>query len=123
MKFLKLFFLSLVLCSYAQASPTFFYVATTVDVNGLESVYSKEVSVLLDKSCGTPPEQCTKVILTWTAPVVTAGGAAIAGYNVYRGSASGGPYIKINSSLFTGTTCTDPFVPPSAPSLLPTTKQ
>jgi fibronectin type 3 domain-containing protein len=33
-----------------------------------------------------------------------------AGYNVYRGAISGGPYTKVNSSLIVGTTYTDSLV-------------
>jgi hypothetical protein len=33
--------------------------------------------------------------------------SAVAGYNVYRGTLSGGPYSKINSTLITGLTYTD----------------
>jgi fibronectin type 3 domain-containing protein len=36
------------------------------------------------------------VALTWNASTTT-----VAGYNVYRGAVSGGPYAKINSSLVT----------------------
>jgi centrosomal CEP192-like protein/ASPM-SPD-2-Hydin domain-containing protein len=39
-----------------------------------------------------PPQHSAS--LTWTD-----GGSGITGYNVYRGSASGGPYTKINSAL------------------------
>lgn len=42
------------------------------------------------------------VTLTWDA-----GTAQVAGYNIYRGTASGGPYTKLNSSLDTATTYTD----------------
>ncbi len=38
------------------------------------------------------------VTLSWTAST-----SGVAGYNVYRGSISGGPYAKLNSSLVTGT--------------------
>ncbi len=40
--------------------------------------------------------------LSWTASTST-----VAGYNVYRGTTSGGPYTKLNSSLVAGTTYTD----------------
>jgi hypothetical protein len=43
------------------------------------------------------------VALTWTASV----SANIAGYNVYRGTASAGPYIQLNSGLVTGTSFID----------------
>lgn len=42
------------------------------------------------------------VVLTWTAS-----SSPVAGYNVYRGTQSGGPYTKLNSSLVSGTTFTD----------------
>jgi hypothetical protein len=43
------------------------------------------------------------VSLTWTASV----SSNVAGYNVYRGSISGGPYTKINTALVTATAYTD----------------
>lgn len=43
------------------------------------------------------------VALSWTAST----SPNISGYNVYRGSVSGGPYTKINSTLNSGTTYTD----------------
>ncbi len=43
------------------------------------------------------------VSLSWTASTST----NISGYNVYRSSASGGPYTKVNGSLITGTSYTD----------------
>jgi hypothetical protein len=42
------------------------------------------------------------VTLGWTASTST-----VLGYNVYRGTQSGGPYTKLNSSLVPGTTYTD----------------
>ncbi len=44
-----------------------------------------------------------EVMLTWTASQ----SPGIAGYNVYRGTTSGGPYTKINSSLDTTTAYND----------------
>ncbi len=41
------------------------------------------------------------VDLAWNAS------PAVVGYNVYRGTTSGGPYTKLNSSLIVGTTYTD----------------
>jgi hypothetical protein len=49
------------------------------------------------------------VALTWVASV----SANVAGYNVYRGSVSGGPYTKVNASLIAGTSYTDTTVPSS----------
>jgi Carboxypeptidase regulatory-like domain len=40
--------------------------------------------------------------LNWTASVST-----VSGYNVYRGTANGGPYTKLNSSLITSVSFTD----------------
>lgn len=42
------------------------------------------------------------VDLSWTAST-----SMVAGYNVYRGSTSGGPYTRLNQSLVTGTAYTD----------------
>jgi hypothetical protein len=50
---------------------------------------------------GVAPTQHS-VSLSWTDS-----GAGIVGYNVYRGSISGGPYAKINSALDSTTTYTD----------------
>jgi len=46
---------------------------------------------------GTPAHTVT---LTWTAST----SPNVSGYNVYRGTASGGPYTKVNSALITGQT-------------------
>lgn len=93
----------------AQVAPTFFYVVTTIDANGLESVFSVQASATLT--------QGTKAVtLTWVAPAVPAGGAAISGYNVYRSKVTGGSYARINASLVTAVTYADPFVAPLAPS-------
>jgi len=43
------------------------------------------------------------VALTWDA----SSGSDVVGYNVYRGTAKGGPYSKINSSLESSTAYTD----------------
>lgn len=50
-----------------------------------------------------PPPPVHLVTLNWTASA----SPSVAGYNVYRGTANGGPYTKINTSLVTGTTFTD----------------
>ncbi len=46
------------------------------------------------------------VVLNWVA----SSSPDVAGYNVYRGSASGGPYTRVNSSLIAGMTFTDSYV-------------
>jgi len=43
-----------------------------------------------------------EVVLSWTD-----NGSGITGYNIYRGSASSGPYTKINPALNSGTSYTD----------------
>lgn len=99
------------------ASPAFFYVATTVDANGLESAFSNQVTASLAQGQHN-------VNLSWTIPTVPTGGAAIAGFNVYRATTTGGPYTKVNTTLLaaTATTYTDSFVLPNAPTLAaPTT--
>jgi hypothetical protein len=57
------------------------------------------VSVALS---GTGSTVQHSVAVNWTASTST-----VAGYNVYRGTLSGGPYSKINSTLITGLTYTD----------------
>jgi hypothetical protein len=42
------------------------------------------------------------VLLSWNAATDCNGGA-VAGYNLYRSTAPGGPYTKVNTSLITGT--------------------
>jgi len=44
----------------------------------------------------------SQVDLSWNASA-----SPVAGYNVYRSTTSGGPYMKLNSSLIPGTTYTD----------------
>jgi hypothetical protein len=100
----------------AQAGPVYFYVATTVDANGFESAFSNQVTATFNQGQHN-------AVLTWTAATVPTGGAAIAGYNMYRSKTTGGPYVKINTALITsGVTYTDTFVLPNAPILAaPTT--
>ena len=54
----------------------------------------------LDGSGVQPPSHSAE--LHWTAS-----DSAVAGYNAYRGTVSGGPYAKLNASLITATTYTD----------------
>jgi len=48
------------------------------------------------------PQQAHSATLSWTASTST-----VSGYNVYRGTVSGGPYTLINLSLVTGPSYTD----------------
>lgn len=50
-----------------------------------------------------PNGTCHPTILTWGAST----SQNVAGYNVYRGTASAGPFTKLNASLVAGTTFTD----------------
>jgi hypothetical protein len=97
--------------SLAQsAGPTYYYVVTTVDANGFESAFSNQATATF-----TQGKHITS--LTWTAATVPTGGAAIAGYHVYRGTATGGPYTLISgSTLVTAVAFQDTFVLPNAPS-------
>lgn len=51
---------------------------------------------------GTQSSSGSSVGLSWNAST-----SSVAGYNVYRGTQSGGPYSKLNSSLISGTSYTD----------------
>jgi hypothetical protein len=67
------------------------------------------LALVLVAACGggsltvTPPPGSHYVVLSWTASTTP----GVIGYNVYRGTTSGGPYSKLNSSPVTGTTYTD----------------
>lgn len=65
----------------------------TVTING-GSVGSVDFSAT--------PQTSKSVALSWFAST-----SVVSGYNVYRGSVSGGPYTKINPSLVTGLSYTD----------------
>jgi fibronectin type 3 domain-containing protein len=78
-----------------QAGQTYFYVATAVNANSVESVYSNQAQATVPAS--------RSVGLSWTAST----SMNVSGYNAYRGTQSGGPYTKLNSSLVTRTAYTD----------------
>ena len=63
---------------------------------------SNSPTVLSLSGTGIQPTQHS-VALSWTASI----SPNISGYNVYRGTTSGGPYSKINTSLDAGTSYTD----------------
>ena len=82
-----------------QFSPT-----TAGSVSGSISIVSNasgSPAAVSLSGTGVAPVQHS-VALSWTASTST-----VTGYNVYRGTVSGGPYTKINSSLITGLTYTD----------------
>jgi len=58
------------------------------------------------KSSPQSPSQTTSgpysVDLAWNAS-----NSVVIGYNLYRGTVSGGPYARLNSSVLSGTTYTD----------------
>ena len=67
-----------------------------------------KVSIMLQRpqpptNLATGAVTASQVPLTWTASVST----TVVGYNVYRGTVSGGPYTKVNLSLVNGTSYTD----------------
>jgi hypothetical protein len=71
---------------------------TAGSVNGSISIVSNATgspATVTLTGTGVAPVQHS-VTLSWTASTST-----VAGYNVYRGTTSGGPYVKINSSLVT----------------------
>jgi hypothetical protein len=82
-----------------QFSPT-----TAGSVSGSISIVSNasgSPAAVSLSGTGVAPVQYS-VTLTWVAST-----SSVSGYNVYRGTISGGPYTKINSSLITGLTYTD----------------
>lgn len=54
-------------------------------------------------TAGTPPPVARTVTLTWTASV----SSGVAGYRVFRGTVSGGPYTQITSSPVSGVSYVD----------------
>jgi Abnormal spindle-like microcephaly-assoc'd, ASPM-SPD-2-Hydin/Transmembrane protein 131-like N-terminal/Immunoglobulin I-set domain len=69
--------------------------AVTITSNAANSPLTISVS-------GTGLAVTHSAVLSWTASTST-----VVGYNVYRGSVSGGPYTKLTSSLDASTTFTD----------------
>ncbi|MBZ5668263.1 MAG: hypothetical protein LAO04_00830 [Acidobacteriia bacterium] len=67
------------------------------------------LALVLGAACGgcshtNPGPSGHYVVLTWVASATS----GVTGYNIYRGTTSGGPYpTKLNSSPVSGTTYTD----------------
>jgi len=90
-----------------QQSKTLYYVATALNSVGDESAFSNEVNATLSPAHPTAN-------LSWIAsstPNVE--------YNVYRSNVSGGPYVKLNSSLITVLVYSDTYPFPSSPKMNP----
>jgi hypothetical protein len=82
--------------STAPAGTSYFRV-TAVDAGGLESVPAETSAV-------RPPDAPTGLTAVVTSVAVDldwGDGAGVAGYNVYRSAAAGGPYTGLNASLLT----------------------
>jgi len=85
----------------------------TLDVEGAGlcniAVVQRLINAALGLPCVTGPGATAhSVNLSWVASA----SANVAGYNIYRGTASGGPYTKLNSTQVSGTTYTDSTVQP-----------
>lgn len=73
----------------------------TVTITGAGSCNAAVVQRVIAASL--PGGTCHPVVLNWTAST----SSNVAGYNIYRSTTSGSGYVKLNSSLVTGTTYTD----------------
>ena len=68
------------------------------------AVVQRVINAALGAACQTGAGAIAHyVVLNWVA----SSSADVAGYNVYRGTTSGGPYTKVNSSLIASITFTD----------------
>jgi len=68
------------------------------------AIVQRIINAAMGQACNTSGGAVPHFVsLSWTAST----SLDIAGYNVYRGSASGGPYTLLNSSLVLGTAFTD----------------
>jgi len=90
-----------------------FHPTTTGNSTGALQLTGSSVSPLSVSLSGTatnsntPAPQSHSVTLTWNDS-----GSAVAGYRVYRGTTSGGPYVGLNSSLIVLTSYIDSNVAP-----------
>jgi hypothetical protein len=83
-------------------------IACTASIDGAGvcnvAIVQRVVNAALGKACVTGAGAVPHYVsLSWTAST----SSDVVGYNLYRGSTSGGPYTILNSSLLAGTTFTD----------------
>jgi fibronectin type 3 domain-containing protein len=88
-------------------------IAASLGFSGCSSMPSTSSASNLAGAGGANPAQSNfvsahDVTLNWNASV----SSGVAGYNVYRGSVSGGPYARMNSSAVTVTSYNDNAVQP-----------
>jgi fibronectin type 3 domain-containing protein len=91
--------------SVGTISSTGFYTAPAASPNGpvtitAQSAYDSNSSATASVTITAPIAH--DVNLSWAAS-----SSAVAGYNIYRGAHSGGPFARINSSLETATVYRD----------------
>lgn len=80
----------------------------TANIDGADvcnvAIVQRVVNAALGGACVSGPGAVAHYVsLSWTAST----SSSVAGYNVFRGSTSGGPYTLVNSFLVAGTTFTD----------------
>jgi fibronectin type 3 domain-containing protein len=85
-----------------------FAIAASLGFSGCSSMPSTSSASNLAAVGGMSPGQSAlvsghDVTLNWNASI----SSGVAGYNVYRGTVSGGPYFRLNSSVVTATTFND----------------
>jgi fibronectin type 3 domain-containing protein len=88
-------------------------IAVSLGFSGCSSMPSTSSASNLTGAGGANPGQSNfvsahDVTLNWSASI----SSGVAGYNVYRGSVSGGPYARMNSSAITITSYNDNAVQP-----------
>jgi hypothetical protein len=76
---------------------------TAGSVTGTASVVSNATNSPTQSSLSATGTDQPSVSLSWVASTST----NVSGYDVYRATVSGGPYVQINASLVTGVTYTD----------------
>jgi hypothetical protein len=106
---------------WLQASPTSATTATNITISVSPSslltagIYWGNVLITASALANSPMRVPVTISVT-AAPPPTPSSASLSwnpstsvvvGYNVYRGTQSGGPYTKLNSSPVSATTCTD----------------